>query len=160
MKKTLVGKKETASDASYRIIVGSQGVRRDGFLLSQYTCTGANISPPLDIAGIPKASKSLAIIADDPDAPKGDWVHWVAWNIPVIPHIKEAREMEIQGINDFRNNRYDGPCPPHGVHHYHFKIYALDTLLSLSANTSKKNLEEAMQGHILGFGEMIALYEK
>ncbi|HVU97092.1 MAG TPA: YbhB/YbcL family Raf kinase inhibitor-like protein [Puia sp.] len=140
--------------------ISSEGVGEDGFILSTYTCSGANISPPLDIGGIPEATKSLAIIVDDPDAPGGTWVHWVAWNIAPLSHIKEARQMEKEGINDLHKRRYDGPCPPYGTHHYHFKVYALDSLLSLTGKTSKKDLEQAMQGHILAFGELIALYKK
>jgi hypothetical protein len=105
------GGEETAPLYS-NLPISSQAVGQDGFILSQYTCSGANISPPLDIAGIPKAAKSLAIIVDDPDAPHANWVHWVAWNIPVVRHIREARQMEEQGVNDFRQSRYDGPCPP------------------------------------------------
>ncbi|MDO6430352.1 YbhB/YbcL family Raf kinase inhibitor-like protein [Flavitalea sp. BT771] len=144
----------------YTMKISSEAVDEKGFILPQYTCSGANISPPLDIAGIPEGTRSLAIIVDDPDAPGGDWVHWVAWNIPVTRHIKEARQMEEQGVNDFRQNRYDGPCPPHGIHHYHFKVYSLDCRLSLTEKTTKKVLDQAMQGHILGFGELIALYRR
>lgn len=143
-----------------RLKISSEGVDGNGFILSQYTCTGANINPPLDIEGVPDGTKSLAIIVDDPDAANGDWVHWVAWNIPVLRHIKEARAMEAQGLNDLRQNRYDGPCPPQGVHHYHFKVYALDNLPELGEKTTKKLLEQAMQGHVLAFGELIALYER
>src|SRR5579872_1110516 len=160
MKQTIQAEAGTTASSCSTLNIGSEAVGKDGFILSQYTCVGANITPPLDIGGIPKDAKSLAIIMDDPDAFSGNWVHWIAWNIPVLSHLKEARQMEEQGMNDLHQKRYDGPCPPHGrPHHYHFKVYALDSLLHLSGNTTKSELEQAMEGHILAFGEMVALYK-
>lgn len=126
----------------------------------KYTCDGDNINPSLEIEFIPEATKSLALIVDDPDAPIGTWVHWVVWNIPVTHHIKENDIQGIEGINDFQKNHYSGPCPPSGTHRYFFKIYALDVLLRLPATTKKIELEKAMSDHILGFGELIGLYKR
>ena len=138
----------------------------------QYTCDGMDISPKITIRGIPENTKSLAIIMDDPDAPVGTWVHWVAWNITPVSTIPEnipkTRIVEKdgirmqQGINDFRKVGYGGPCPPkgHGEHHYHIKVYALDTTLNLSGNVTKKVLEQAMKGHIIASGEAIATYSR
>jgi Raf kinase inhibitor-like YbhB/YbcL family protein len=95
---------------------------------------------------------------DDPDAPIRPWVHWLAWNMPVISHIKEDTQFKEQGINDFRENRYGGPCPPVGVHRYFFKVYALDIQLNLSPGTDKKELERAMDGHVLAYGELVGKY--
>lgn len=131
------------------------------FIPAKYTCDGENVSPPLEIEGIPENAKCLAIIADDPDAPVGTWVHWVAWNIPVTHSIKENSLHGKQGINDFQLNRYSGPCPPNGkTHRYFFKIYALDDLLSLPAKTTKHTLEKAMSAHILAFGELVGAYKR
>ena len=137
----------------------------------KYTCEGENVSLPLQISGIPKDTKSLAIIVDDPDAPIGTFVHWVAWNIPPVEKIPEGIPKEekvekplkmVQGRNDFRKIGYDGPCPPrgHGVHHYHFKIYALDTFLDLPPGSTKKDLEKAMKGHVIRRGELIGTFER
>ncbi len=129
----------------------------------KYTCDGKNINPPLQIIDISKEAKSLVLIVDDPDAPSGDWVHWLVWNIP--PTIKfisenESPQSAIQGINDSGRQNYDGPCPPSGIHHYQFKIYALDTILNLPSNSRKKDLEKAVDGHILYKDILIVLYQR
>jgi Raf kinase inhibitor-like YbhB/YbcL family protein len=126
----------------------------------KYTCEGKDINPPIDIDGIPEKAHSLALIVDDPDAPGKTWVHWVVWNIPVTHHIKENSVPGEQGLNDFKRSAWGGPCPPSGTHRYFFKAYALDALLELSANTTKKDLEQAMGEHILAYGELIGLYKK
>jgi hypothetical protein len=124
----------------------------------QYTCDGLNISPPLDIERIPPDAKCLAIIVEDPDAPSGYWAHWLVWNIPVTHHIRENSVHGVEGMNDFRQKGYGGPCPPGGIHRYFFKVYALNGLLSLSADTRKHPLERAMSGHIIAFGEIMGVY--
>jgi Raf kinase inhibitor-like YbhB/YbcL family protein len=128
---------------------------RDGKAIPiQYTCDGANISPPLRWGGIPKNSQSLAIICEDPDAPSGVFVHWVIFNLPPIvadlpeaaPTTEELAESgAIQGMNDFNNIGYDGPCPPPGSkpHRYFFHLYALDTKLRLQAGATKQEFERA-----------------
>ncbi len=143
----------------------------NGFIPEKYTCEGEDVNPPLKIDGIDEKAISLAIIVDDPDAPIGTFVHWVAWNIPIINGIPDAipkkPEIEVpiemvQGKGGFGSVGYRGPCPPrgHGIHHYHFKIYALDSKLMLKAGASKKALEKAMKGHILQQGELIGLYKR
>lgn len=129
-------------------------------LPAKYTCEGANINPPLDIAGIPAEAKSLALIIDDPDAALTTFVHWIVWNIPVMAHLKENSIPGEEGRNDFRKQHYGGPCPPSGTHHYFFKVYALDTMLDLPPDTKKKQLLKAMEGHILAKGEMIGMYKR
>src|SRR6266536_5665589 len=104
----------------------------------QYTCDGVNISPPLEWTGVPKTAKTVAIIADDPDAPSGTWVHWVVYDLPAeniglvenLPATENLKAGGFQGNNDFGKIGYGGPCPPSGTHRYFFKIYALDTFLS------------------------------
>lgn len=140
--------------------VSSTAFQPEGMIPHQYTCEGRNKNPSLDIEHIPEEAKCLAIIVDDPDAPIGTWVHWVVWNIPVTHHIKENDIHGIEGINDFQKHHYCGPCPPTGTHRYFFKVYALDTLLDLPANTTKHQLEKAMSEHIIAFGELIGLYNR
>jgi Raf kinase inhibitor-like YbhB/YbcL family protein len=129
----------------------------------KYTCDGADINPPLLVENVPAGTQSLSLIVDDPDAPRGIWVHWVVWNI--APDTKEIKEHTVpsgaqQGINDFRKNSYGGPCPPSGTHRYFFKLYALNAKLNIDRNANKASLEKAMSGHILGQAELIGLYAR
>ncbi len=140
--------------------ISSTAFQHEDMIPVQYTCDGKNINPPLDIEHIPEAAKCLALIVDDPDAPAGDWVHWVVWNIPVTHHIRENEVHGIEGINDFDQQHYGGPCPPSGTHRYFFKVYALGALLDLQANTTKQQLEIAMSEHVIGFGELVGLYAR
>ncbi len=142
-----------------------------GYIPKKFTCEGADINPPLYLAHIPNDAKSIVIIVDDPDAPIGTFTHWIAWNIPPVEEIPEGIPREgrvnepvkmIQGRNDFGRIGYGGPCPPrgHGVHHYHFKVYALDTTLNLSPGAGRKELEKAMKGHVIQWTEIVGLYER
>lgn len=129
----------------------------------KYTCQGEDINPPLEFSEIPKETKSLALIMDDPDAPLGTWDHWIIWNIP--PETKEIKEGEvpvnaIQGKNSWGKNSYGGPCPPSGTHRYFFKLYALNEILNINENSKKSDLEKAMKGHIIARAELIGLYAK
>jgi Raf kinase inhibitor-like YbhB/YbcL family protein len=143
--------------------ISSPVFKNNGSIPAKYTCTGKDISPPLLIENVPPKAKSLAVIVDDPDAPRGTWVHWVLWNIS--PGTGDIRENSVpagavQGMNDFRRHDYGGPCPPSGTHRYFFKVYALDTVLNLSPNSTKADTEKAMKGHIIEQAEVIGLYEK
>ena len=140
--------------------VSSTAFVEGGFIPARYTCDGDNINPPLDIEGVPAGTQSLALIVDDPDAPMGTWVHWVTWNIPVARHIAENHIPGEEGVNDFRKQHYGGPCPPGGTHRYFFKVYALNTLLKLPAVANKSQLENAMRGHVLGYGELMGRYKR
>ena len=135
----------------------------NGMIPSKFTCDGADVSPPLSIANIPEKTKSFALIVDDPDAPRGTWVHWVVWNIAAgtkeIPENSVSPEA-IQGTNDFGKQRYGGPCPPSGTHRYLFKLYALDASLSLKPGSTKTQIEEAMKRHVLAQAELIGLYRR
>ncbi len=118
----------------------------------KYTADGINVNPSLEISNIPKDAKSLVLIIDDPDAPSGDWVHWIVWNIsPSTTLIKENSVPlnSIQGINNFGTNNYKGPSPPSGTHRYMFKLYALNIILNLPRTSEKKDVEIAMQKHII-----------
>ncbi|MBU2235981.1 YbhB/YbcL family Raf kinase inhibitor-like protein [Patescibacteria group bacterium] len=141
--------------------ISSSEFLNNGMMPSKYTCDGENISPPLRVSEIPNSAKSLAIINDDPDAPAGDWVHWVVWNIdPDTMDIVENCVMEgaVEGKNDFGDNGYGGPCPPSGTHRYFFKVYALDSRIDLDKSHGKKELEEAIKGHVLEQAHLIGLY--
>lgn len=128
----------------------------------KFTCEGEDVSPPLIIQDVPKGTKSLVLIVDDPDAPRGVFVHWLAWNIePSSQQLAEGATPPSQGRNDFGELDYKGPCPPLGKpHRYFFKLYALDVKLNLPAGSNKKQLEDSMKGHILGHAELIGLYQR
>ncbi len=135
----------------------------------EFTCQGANKIPKLVWENPPAGVKSYALICDDPDAPKGTWVHWVIYNIPAekrsLDYVKDRADKladgTLQGKNSWPKIGYDGPCPPkgHGVHHYHFKLYALDNMLNLKPKATKEELISAMSGHILAHAEVIGIYE-
>ena len=132
----------------------------NGIIPKKYTCQGNNINPPLMISNIPDGTIFLALIVDDPDAPMKTWDHWVMWNIKPVAEIPENSAFGEQGKNSWGNNNYGGPCPPSGTHRYFFKLYALDYELDLGKNTTKSDLEVAMENHILETAELIGLYEK
>jgi len=132
----------------------------NGFIPKKFTCQGLDISPALIIQDLPKETKSLALIVDDPDASIGTWVHWIVFDIPPVNSIKENSIPGKQGSNSSGENSYQGPCPPQGTHRYFFKIYALDKMLNLNNGITKGELIKAMDGHILGQAEFIGLYKK
>jgi len=146
----------------------SSAFEAGGMIPKKYTCDGPDASPPLNWSDVPAKAKSLALIVDDPDAPMGTWVHWVAWNIPPdarsldegVPKKDSLPNGMKQGTTDFRSIGYGGPCPPSGTHRYFFKLYALDTALNLPPSTTKKDLERAMQGHVLRQVELIGKYAR
>lgn len=143
--------------------LSSPGFTHNGVIPSKYTCDGADVNPALMIEAVPGEAKSLALIMDDPDAPRGTWVHWVVWNID--PKTTEIGENTVpsgakQGMNDFRRKEYGGPCPPSGTHRYYFKVYALDAVLDLDERATKAKLEAAMKDHIIGRCELIGLYSR
>lgn len=150
----------------------SPSFMHDRAIPARHTCDGPNISPPLAWNGVPAGSKSLALIADDPDAPdpaapKMTWVHWVLYNIPPDSDgLPESATLEglpagtLQGVNDWHRTGYGGPCPPIGKHRYFFKLYALDTVLPDLKHPAKATLEKAMQGHVLARSELIGLYQR
>lgn len=129
----------------------------------KYTCDGENINPPLEISGVPQEAKSLALIMDDPDAPHGTWVHWVMWNIdPKTIGIAEdsVPSGAVEGMTSFGEPGYGGPCPPDREHRYFFKLYALDSDISLPSSVTKEQIEAELDGHVLGLTELIGLYER
>jgi Raf kinase inhibitor-like YbhB/YbcL family protein len=139
-----------------------------GMIPNPLTCDGGDLSPALQWKAPPAATQSFALIADDPDAPVGTWVHWVIFDLPPnlrslpqnFPKSEQAADGSRQGKNDFDKIGYGGPCPPSGTHRYYFKLYALDTKLNLKPGSTKKEVERAMQGHILARGETIGRYSR
>lgn len=157
----------------------SSAFENNQYIPPKYTCDGANVNPPLSISDVPKGAESLVLIVDDPDAPAGTWDHWIVWNInPIAAGILEnsspaARVIKkgsvpaptildsaVEGITSFGKPGYGGPCPPSGIHHYQFKLYALDIILNLDASAGKKEIEKAMEGHILAEDLLVGLYKR
>lgn len=143
--------------------ISSPEFENNGQFPSTYTCDGVNINPPLKIENIPREAKSLALVFDDTDAPKGSYVHWILWNIdPGVKEIKEnsVPEGAVQGTTDFKKQNYGGPCPPTRAHRYVFKMYALDLRLNLDAGSTKAVLEKAMEGHVIARAQLIGKYKR
>lgn len=130
----------------------------------QYTCDGADISPPLFWQYPPANTQSFVLIVDDPDAPSGDWVHWLVFNIPantwLLPEAAENPTGAVTGQNSWGQATYRGPCPPSGTHHYFFRLYALDTVLHLGSAADKSDVLKAMQDHVLETSELVGIYSK
>jgi len=135
----------------------------------QFSCVGADISPALEWKAPPPDTQSFALIADDPDAPVGTWVHWILYNLPASAHSlpqnspksEKVKDGTLQGRNDFGKIGYGGPCPPSGKAHRHFfKLYALDAQLTLQSGATNKDLERAMKSHILEQAETMGRFSR
>jgi Raf kinase inhibitor-like YbhB/YbcL family protein len=147
--------------------ITSPAFAHGGAIPSDFSCDGRDISPALIWTEPPAGTQSFALIMDDPDAPMGTWVHWVLYNIPAstrnltegTPTDPKLSDGSLQGKTSAGSTGYHGPCPPSGTHHYFFKLYALDTMLSLSAKADKKELLAAMEGHILANVELMGTFK-
>ena len=131
---------------------------------TKFSCKGADLSPALAWDEPPAGTQSFALLMDDPDAPMGTWDHWVLFNIPaatrsLAENFQPAAPI-IAGKNSWGKNSYGGPCPPSGTHRYFFRLYALDTTLSLASKAAKADVLSAMQGHMLGMGELMGTFSK
>lgn len=160
-------------DKTMALTIRSPAFADQARIPKRFTGDGEDVSPELSWSGVPAGAKELALICDDPDAPTPEpWVHWVIFKIPAtatglrerIPTTGSLSEPvgALQGTNSWSTTGYRGPAPPrgHGVHHYHFKLYALDAALNVAAGVDKKKLLAALQGHIVAQGELIGTYER
>jgi Raf kinase inhibitor-like YbhB/YbcL family protein len=144
--------------------LASDAFNPQGFIPSKYTCDGDDISPALTWDEVPTGTQSIALIVDDPDAPRQTFVHWVVYDLPAtvrqLPEQMTSQKLGgVQGKNDFGKLGYGGPCPPSGTHRYFFKLYALDKQLGLAAGATKDQVLAAMEGHILAQAELIGKYK-
>lgn len=142
--------------------ISSPDFHDNSLIPSKFTCEGENIPPTLNWQNPPSNTESFVLIVDDPDASRGTWVHWLVFNLPAEARIltDQIPESAIEGVNSYGKNEYSGPCPPTGMHRYFFKLYALDTTLTVTKRATKQDLESAMQGHILEQTQVIGLYKK
>ena len=134
---------------------------------TQHTCDGADVSPPLDWTSPPAGTKGLALVCEDPDAPRGLWVHWVLWGIPATATSlsgsakadEKLADGSRHGRNDFGKLGYNGPCPPPGApHRYVFRLYALDAVPALDPGATRAQLLEAIRSHVLGEADLTGRY--
>ena len=146
-----------------KLKVTSPAFENNQTIPSKYGCDGSNVNPSVTIENVPPEAKSLALVFDDKDAPRGTYVHWVLWNID--PSVREVHENSvpggaIQGTNDFKKKAYGGPCPPTRPHKYALVVYALDGRLNLEPKSGKADLEKAMEGHIIAQGQLMGVYKR
>ncbi len=151
--------------------IRSSAFQNEGEIPTSHTCEGQDVSPPLTFADLPAATKSLALIVDDPDAPdpkapKMTYVHWVLYGLaPTLQGLPEGAGKKPpagarEGVNDWRRTGYGGPCPPIGRHRYFFKLYALDAPVGALAPPTKASLETAMKRHVLAEARLMGTYVK
>ncbi len=158
---------QAADDSAVTLLIESEAFEAEGTIPQPYTCDGDDVSPALRWSEPPAGTQSLALIFDDVDAPMRTWVHWVLFNIPAstrtlpegIADDAIVTGLGVHGSNSWKALGYGGPCPPKGSpHRYTFRLYALDATLDLEAGASRAELDEAMEGHILGQGQLVGLY--
>jgi Raf kinase inhibitor-like YbhB/YbcL family protein len=161
--------KQTAKEKNMNIQLTSPAFTEGQPIPQKYTCQGQDISPELKWTNVPANTKSFALIADDPDAPAGTWVHWVLYDLPPttaglsegVPKSPELANGAKHGTTNFKRVGYGGPCPPPGKpHRYFFKLYALNTMLGLKPGVMKQDLLKAMEGHILAEGQLMGTYQR
>jgi Raf kinase inhibitor-like YbhB/YbcL family protein len=149
--------------------IASPAIADGARIPSHYTCTGADQSPALGWSGAPAATRSFALIVEDPDAPGGTFIHWVAYNLPAsatglpegTPRVPALDGGGRQGINGFGRIGYNGPCPPPGrPHHYHFRIFALDSMLKIGARANATALKDAMGEHVIATAEFVGIFSR
>jgi Raf kinase inhibitor-like YbhB/YbcL family protein len=167
----------SGSDAKEKIVMATFKLSSPSFknndpIPTKYTCDGQDVSPPLSWDGAPEGTKRFALIVDDPDAPVGTFTHWLLYGIPAnkmdlpenVAHTDRVASFDDakQGLNDFGKIGYSGPCPPHGhgVHHYHFRVFALDAELQLVPRETRLKLNDALKGHVLAEAELIGIYQR
>jgi len=160
--------REEAKGAKMTIEVRSSAFEDGDAIPTRYTCDGLDASPPLSWGSVPDETQSLALIAEDPDAPRGTFVHWVIYNLPPdtrrlpedIPNQPTLPSGAVQGVNGAGGVGYMGPCPPSGTHRYSFNVYALDTGLDLGGSARKGDLMRAMEGHVIIEGRLMGTYQR
>ena len=144
------------------ITVTSDAFKANEAIPSQFTCDGAEKAPSLSWSGVPSDAKSVAILVEDPDAPKGTFTHWMVTNIPPADTSLSSDGALPQGAVAAKNDKgatgYAGPCPPSGTHHYHFRVYALDK--TIAQPTSRADFMKEIKGHVLAQGDLVGTYSR
>lgn len=147
----------------------SDSIKEGELIIRRFTCDGIDVSPELHWQNAPEKTASFALICEDPDAPVGTWTHWIIFNIPAdstrlpeaLPKTRSVLGGVKQGTNDFGDLGYGGPCPPgRSVHHYHFKLYALDSMLDQKSGIDRNQLLTAIKGRVLEMTELVGKYHR
>lgn len=148
------------------MILESTAFADEGTIPRRYTCDGEDVSPPLDWRNPPDGVESYALTVDDPDAPRGTWVHWIVLDLP--PSATSLAENAsglaclpdgaTEGANGWGNRGYGGPCPPSGTHRYFFRLFALDRVLHLGPEATAADLDRAREGHVLAEATLMGRY--
>lgn len=155
------------ADEPFRM--SSPSIQPGASIAADFTCSGGDSSPAIEWTGAPASTRSFAMIVDDPDAPSGIFIHWVVFNVPsgtTALKAAIARDSTIpgggsQGVNGFGNIGYNGPCPPPGkVHHYHFRVFALDSKLDVAAGANAGAVQSAMNGHVVASAEFTGTFSR
>ena len=158
-----------AQPAQAQLRLTSPAIAPGAAIADDYACTGADRSPALAWSDAPQSTKSFALIVDDPDAPRGIFIHWVAYNISArvtslpagLPQTAEIAGGGTNGINSFGRIGYNGPCPPPGkIHHYHFRLFALDSTLTPGDQADAAAIQSAMRGHVVATAELVGTFER
>ena len=150
------------------IRIESSAFREGQPIPAAYTADGRDVSPPLAWSGVPADAASLALVCEDPDAPRGTWIHWVFYDLSPaltglpegVPPVEKPAPGGVHGTNDFGRLGYGGPAPPSGTHRYFFRLYALDSRLGLAPGATRKQLSRAMEGHVRAEGELMGTYSR
>ena len=154
-------RRQVMNEQNSTLKITSPAFAQNSQIPQKYTCKGENISPPLNITGVPEGAKSLVLILHDPDAPNGDFTHWLVWNIPsntATINENSAPSGAIEGTNGAGKTGYMGPCPPSGTHHYLFEIYALDYEIQAPNTTDQPSLRNMLEGHLLSKDTLTGLF--
>lgn len=136
---------------------------QNGPIPVEHSCDGEDVSPPLEVSGVPPGAKSLALVVEDPDAPIGTWTHWTAWNLaPTITRIERGGVPgdATEGVTSYGEAGYRGPCPPYGTHRYFFRLYALDTVLTLPPSSDARELRAALETHAIDAAGLVGTYRR
>jgi Raf kinase inhibitor-like YbhB/YbcL family protein len=153
---------DATPEAVLTMIVTSSGFTDGGMIPRRYTCDGADVSPPLAFAGLPTGTASLALLVEDPDAPRGTFVHWVAWGIdPARASLEEGERAPGTGVNDFGRQGYGGPCPPRGQEHrYLFTAFALSRAIEPRPDATAEELRRSISGAVIAEGRLTGRYAR
>lgn len=151
-----------------KIDIRSPELSEGSIIPEEYTCDSVDVSPELHLGSVPPGTKSIAVLCEDVDAPRGIFIHWILFNLPPdvrdlpkdIPPVAVLDNGAKQGKNDANGIGYHGPCPPSGTHRYYFRFYALDTMLNLPAGIKGDQFKQAIQGHILAEGQLMSKYSR
>jgi len=158
---TTAGAATTTTGEEIAMQLTSRAFEDAGVIPVRYTCDGDDVSPPLDISGVPVEAAVLALVMDDPDAPRGTWDHWIVFDMPVVDSIPEdVGSIGVAGRNSWDRVGYGGPCPPSGTHRYVFRLFALSAPLGLAEGATKADVLTAVEDSTLATATLTGTYSR